>query len=385
MRKRMLVVIPVTLACLALPNFALAATKSVKPAAKPSVKQAAKPSAKASKPAVFNQQAELDKFWNGPDNAVVGTVNGVAVTKKELMKALWYWNAPTVLSDVLNQKMIEQTAAKDKVSLSNAELQGKISESLKRMNMSNIDQLCNQYKVTKDRFMAGTKVSALAEKVVTQQTKVTDAELSEYIKARHILVRFPQDEKDKAKGEEAAKQKIDEIAAKLKAGEDFSKLADQYSEDPGNDREGKKQGGDLGWFNRGRMVQEFETAAFALKAGEVSEPVKTFYGYHIIKVEKLGRDATPAEKAELKKMVMDRKVPTQMGQWFQELQAKAKVVNNLMAPVVAAPKPAYAPQPGPAPKPKVTAPAPAPRPVAPATSEKPQDTPPPPPPPAPAN
>lgn len=69
-----------------------------------------------------------------------------------------------------------------------------------------------------------------------------------------------------------------EILEKLKKGESFAKLAEQYSLDGS-----RKQGGDLGWFGKGMMVREFETAAFALEKGQVSGLVKTQFGYHIIK------------------------------------------------------------------------------------------------------
>ena len=345
--------------------------------------------AKASKPAKFDQQAELTKLWNAPDTAVVGSVDGVKVTKGELMKQLWFWNAPSTLQELLTQKMIENSAKKSGVTVTSKEINAKVDESLKKMGMTSVDQLLTQYKITLDRFMSSIKLSTLAEKTVQQSVKVPDTELSQWVKASHILIRFPQNETDKAKGEEAAKKKIDEIAVKLKAGEDFAKLANEYSEDPGNDKNGVKQGGDLGWFTRGRMVPEFEQAAFTLKPGQISEPVKTAYGYHIIKVTKLGKDATPAEKVELRKQILDQQIPMKMGQWFTELQAKTKIVNKLMSPVSAQPKPGpgmrpqQGPRPAPRPAPRVT-PAPQPKtPSAPAAeppaSEKPETPPPPPP------
>jgi len=334
---------------------------------------------------------------------VVGTVNGAKVTKGELVKALWFWSAPSTLQDILNQKMIEQDALKAGVQLTSKEVQAKIQGSLKQMGMSSVDQLLKQYRVTYQRFVSGTKASALAEKTVQKQVKVTDAEYAEWIKARHILIKFPAEEKDQAKKEEIAKKKADEVYQKIKAGEDFAKLADEYSEDPSNmdPQTGKKKGGELGWFSRGRMVQEFEKKAFELKVGEVSEPVKTFYGYHIIKVDKIGKDATAAEKVELNKMILERKIPMQMGKWFQDLQSKSKIDNKLMPPPVKEPTPVMRPQPPraapremprPAP-PKTEAPKPATPSETPKPAEKPDEAPagekpeapPPPPPPAPAN
>lgn len=88
--------------------------------------------------------------------------------------------------------------------------------------------------------------------------------MSTKIRASHILV-------------EKQSQAI-KVQEELKAGASFSELARRYSTCPSG-----KRGGDLGQFGRGQMVKEFEVAAFALKPGQVSEPVKTKFGYHIIK------------------------------------------------------------------------------------------------------
>lgn len=378
MRNRTLAVVVALVVISAFATGVLAQAKSTKPS---TTQKATQTQPK------FDQQKVLMDLWKAPDSAVVGTVNGVKVTKGELLKTLWFWHAPSTLQDILNRRMIEQAAKKAGVTLTPQELQQKINESVKRMGMSSVDELLNQFRITRDRFLAGTKMSALAEKTVQKQVKISDAEYAEWIKARHILIRFPAEEKDQAKKEEIAKAKADEIYAKIKNGEDFAKLADEYSEDPSNTdpQTGKKKGGDLGWFSRGRMVQEFERKAFELKAGEVSEPVKTFYGYHIIKVDKLGRDATPEEKVELNKLILDRKIPMEMGKWFQDLQAKSKIENKLMPPPQKPAAPAaQPPKPKPAPKteaPKTTTqpqPAKTEKAPEPPASEKPETPPPPP-------
>ncbi len=117
------------------------------------------------------------------------------------------------------------------------------------------------------------------------------------IRASHILASFrkPDGTIDSA----AAKAKIDSVKEALKKGADFAELAEKYSDDPGS----KEKGGDLGFFSRRMMVKEFDEAAFNLKKGEVSDIIKTQYGYHIIKLtdEKPGA-SFDEEKEELKKI-----------------------------------------------------------------------------------
>ena len=114
----------------------------------------------------------------------------------------------------------------------------------------------------------------------------------ERVHARHILILAPQDA-DTAT-DEAAKTQIDDIAARIKGGEDFAEVAKGVSQDGS-----AKDGGDLGWFERGRMVPEFEEAAFALKVGEVSEPVRSAFGWHLIMLEdRAEADSTPLAEVE---------------------------------------------------------------------------------------
>jgi peptidyl-prolyl cis-trans isomerase D len=112
------------------------------------------------------------------------------------------------------------------------------------------------------------------------------------VRARHILVKVPagatQEQQD------AAKKRIEELAQRVKKGEDFAKVARETSEDPGS----KEKGGDLGFFGPGVMAKAFEEQAFELKPGEVSAPVKTQFGWHLIKVEEVQEpEVIPLDKA----------------------------------------------------------------------------------------
>jgi len=94
------------------------------------------------------------------------------------------------------------------------------------------------------------------------------------IQARHILV--------------SSKELAQELKQRIDAGEDFSELARQHSECPS-----KKRGGDLGWFGKGAMVRPFEVAAFSAREGEVTAPVKTEFGWHLIYIYEIKDDVNP--------------------------------------------------------------------------------------------
>lgn len=116
------------------------------------------------------------------------------------------------------------------------------------------------------------------------ESKKAQLSTPDQVLASHILLRAD------ASNDAEIKKKIDEIHAKLTP-ENFAKTANEVSEDGNQDPQtGEKKGGDLGWFSKGRMVPEFENAAFGTEKGKISKPVKTQFGYHILYV----RDKKPA-------------------------------------------------------------------------------------------
>lgn len=130
---------------------------------------------------------------------------------------------------------------------------------------------------TQDDYRKSIETSLLREKLADYLAKDAQRE-STQVWARHILV--------------GTLEEAETVLARLKTGEDFAALAAEYSIDTSN----KDNGGDLGWFGSNQMVEEFEQAAFALSVGDISEPVATTFGFHIIQL--LGKQTIPMSDSE---------------------------------------------------------------------------------------
>jgi peptidyl-prolyl cis-trans isomerase D len=161
------------------------------------------------------------------------------------------------------------------------------------------DELRKQYENHRDRYVDPERVRVElivypAEKFATAAAP-TDEEVQAYydehladsftqqheVRARHILIKAPESADPQTRAE--ARKQIEELEKQVKAGADFEKLARERSQDEGS----AKEGGDLGFFGKGRMVKPFEEAAFALSPGSVSEIVETPFGFHLIRVEEV--------------------------------------------------------------------------------------------------
>lgn len=170
--------------------------------------------------------------------------------------------------------------------------------------------------MTEKSFKRSIKLNLLQEAALADGVKVSEADMKAYfeemkkeVKASHILV----------KDEKTAK----EVKAKLDKGENFATLAKKYSTDTSS----QANGGELGWFGPDKMVPEFTKAAYALKKGEISEPVKSTYGYHIIKLED-ERAAKVSGSYEDNKAAIKKKLQLQEADQSQLLTKVSKLVKD---------------------------------------------------------
>ncbi|MCL6642457.1 MAG: peptidylprolyl isomerase [Candidatus Bipolaricaulota bacterium] len=149
-----------------------------------------------------------------------------------------------------------------------------------------------------------------------------DYDTPEEVHARHILIRVPEGASEAEIAQ--AKKQIEDIKKELEGGADFAELAKKYSQDPGS----APNGGDLGFFSRGQMVKEFEEAAFSLEPGQVSDPVRTQFGFHLIKVEEK-KPAQHPELAQIRERVLKDYIEAERDrrfeQFYNELKARAKI------------------------------------------------------------
>ncbi|HXI71857.1 MAG TPA: peptidylprolyl isomerase [Verrucomicrobiae bacterium] len=249
------------------------------------------------------KQSEMDQVVTGIKSAAAAHNENIPAEQLNGIKA-------QMLNRLIQiQILLQQSTDADKLEgkkkadtqiaalLARAGSQEAFERQLKAVGM-NLDEL--RTKITQEATATATLTRALGINVTDAEVKQyydthpADFEQPESVKVQHILMltinpttRAPlSDDQVKAK-----RAQIDDILKKVKAGEDFSKLATQYSEDPGS----KEKGGELPAFSHGDMVPEFEAAAFSMKTNSISEVITTAYGYHVIKL----LDKTPAKKLAL--------------------------------------------------------------------------------------
>jgi peptidyl-prolyl cis-trans isomerase C len=290
-------------------------------------------------------------------NDTLALVNGVAVTGNQLdlefnrvEKQAQMKGTPILPSDqtqikeelletLINRELLYQESQKKGYIVQPAELDSEFGAIKARFaDRQGFDQALADMNISeadfKEQVKRGLSIQKLLEKEIYVKLVVTDEESRsfydnnpnffekpEQVRASHILIKVAEDDDEDKKA--TARKKIEDVLEKVAAGEDFARLARTYSEGPS-----RTQGGDLGYFDRRKMVKPFSDAAFRLQPGETSPIVKTRFGYHIIKVvdrkpeTKLAYDDI---KPRLIESLKKKKMQDAIGAYVNEVKSSATI------------------------------------------------------------
>jgi foldase protein PrsA len=258
----------------------------------------------------------------------IAKINGDAISKDELYDVMVKQYGAAAVEQLIADKIVAAEAKKEKISITDEDLDKEVEQLKQSYGGEEVfNQVLASNNTTVDVLKDELKNYLTMRKLIEPQIEISDEEIKTYfdenkdslgeaeqVKASHILV----------EDEAVAK----EVKQKLTDGADFAELAKEYSTDEGS----KENGGELGSFPRGTMVTEFEDAAFSLPINEISDPVKSDYGYHIIKVEekKEAKEANYEDsKATIKETLIDQKLETEYSTWLEEKKKDYDIENSL--------------------------------------------------------
>jgi len=259
----------------------------------------------------------------------VATIGDEKITKDELYEVLVQSAGQEALTAMIDDKVVALELKKEKVSVSDKEVDAELAIYIENAGgQEAFEAALKQNAMTEKTFKENIVDYLSIRKIIEPRIEITDEDIKAYfeenkeslneeeqVSASHILV-----------DDEATAKKV---SKKLADGEDFATLAKEFS----TDTMSAENGGELGLFPRGKMVAEFEEAAFSMKVDAISDPVKTEHGYHIIHVtdKKAAKEAVFKEhKEEIKGLLLEEGVQAEYVNWLDDVKLDYKIENSLL-------------------------------------------------------
>jgi len=302
----------------------------------------------------------------------VATVNGKAITRSEvdratkLISAHYQGQVPPermeqaqmtfrtqALENLINKTVLVQEADRQGMKPSPEEVDARVKKITERF--SNPEDLKNalgamgiSVEDLRGEVADGMKVENLLDKNLAKSKEPSQEDIQSFykehqqdfqkpekVRASHILISVQPDDTAETKAQK--RQKLVGLQEQIKQGADFDKLASENSDCPS-----KAQGGDLGYFDRGKMVKSFEEASFRLKPGEVSDIVETEFGFHLIKVtdhQQAGSISSEQASGDISSFLKNQGRQKEVEEYLQKLRSAAKIayVGNPQAPAAVPP------------------------------------------------
>jgi len=255
----------------------------------------------------------------------VAVVNGRAITREQLYDEMYGRIGPETLQQMIDRILVLEEARRQGVEVTQQEIGAEINRMVAEQYSSEQEflQALSYYGMTREQLEKEWEVYLAARKVLLPRIQVSEEEVQSYFREnRHEF-----DEEESVRLRQIVVGTEDEarkVLAELKAGADFATLARERSIDAAT----REEGGDLGVVHRGELVPELEEVAFALKVGELSDPIQGFDGFYIVQVvEKKGAREVSLE--EVRDRVIDRlkadKFQEMFPGWLEELRSSARV------------------------------------------------------------
>jgi foldase protein PrsA len=272
------------------------------------------------------------------------TAGGQKVTKGQLdAKLEGMPMAQEVLRNMVQQALVFQYAKEHNINVKSTDIDAKIADIKTRLSDTQLDEALKQQGMTMQDLRDLMQEQLIVTQAVDQQITITNAQMADYLSKNHALLDQPKQVRARHILVSTLAQ-AQMIEQKLKGGADFATLAKQYSSDPGS----KDKGGELGFFTQGAMVKEFSDAAFSMKPGQISAPVHSPYGWHIIQVEaiKPAMVATLANSGDkIQQQMKQAQEQTLVPSFMDKLQASGSCVvsDPDFAAVCPSPQPSVAP------------------------------------------